>query len=74
MTNTRLTKEQILANEKFFLNIISMLNEGGKYGYPAEQTIYTLKRGKLCGDAHAIEVIKPIVSEAFLMKYFAVIA
>ena len=68
-----LTDEQIAANEQFFLNTINMLNENGVWGYPAVQKFYTLRNGKLHGDAEGLEHVKPLVTENFYNTYFALI-
>jgi hypothetical protein len=50
-----------------------MLNENGVWGYPAVQKLYTLRNGKLHGDAEGLEHVKPLVTENFYNTYFALL-
>ena len=61
---------QLDANEQFFLNVISCLKEGGKWLWPAEQKIFTLKEDKLQGTQEAYDAVSQIVRPEFLKEHF----
>ena len=61
-------KEQ---NEKFFLQTLDFLSEGGKYifkDYP--KCIYTKRDGKFVCGLDSYGMIRPLVSQEFIKKYF----
>lgn len=69
MTN-QLTPDQIEANEAFFTSLIKLIHEGGNYGWPAIQEIFTVRNGKLCGSERGLASAKAIVSEQFFINNF----
>lgn len=61
------------ANENFFDNIFNMLNEGGKYGWPDAQKIFTKEDGKLVAqDQDTYNLVGEIVRPEYLKKRFIV--
>lgn len=65
-----LTKEQILANEYFFMKVIIGLKEGGTYVYPAANASFIKKENKLFGTKENLVHVKYIVSPEFFHTYF----
>lgn len=61
---------QIKANEKFFDDLLCVLREGGKWGWPAISQVFTKTDGKLLGNPAAIKHVKEIVSEEYFQKNF----
>jgi len=69
----KLTKEQIKANEDFFLGIIKMLPEGGRYVFPAEMAVFQKHYGILYATHPPnLDSITSLVSEDFRKKHFRV--
>jgi hypothetical protein len=56
---------QHLLNDSFFMTIIKTTKDGGIYFYPAENYVYQIIDGKMCGTKKGIETIKKITSENF---------
>jgi hypothetical protein len=69
--NAKLSDAQILANEQFFTKTINSLHEGGIYGWPAINEVFTISDGKLCGSDRGLHCAKHIVSETFFTNHFA---
>lgn len=65
-------EEQLKENEKFFINILSILNEDGRFAYPAINEIFKKKDDVFYGTENGINEIKKIVSEDFFNKHFKV--
>ena len=63
-------KYKIEANEKFFTNIMSLLHDGGKYGWIDQNEEFTKKDGKLFCDEKGYKAAKAIVSDEFFSKTF----
>ena len=63
-------KWKIEANEKWLDNIISLLNEGGGWGWKETGFNYTKKEGKLSCTAQGYEAVSQIVSKEYLTKNF----
>jgi hypothetical protein len=61
---------KIRANEKFFDDLLSVLREGGKWGWPAIGQVFTKTDRKLLGKPAAIKQVKEIVSEEYFQKNF----
>lgn len=57
-------------NEIFFTKIISMLADGGVYGYPAIKETFVKKDKKLICNKKAYNHIKEIVTQEFLINNF----
>lgn len=64
---------KINANEQFFSRTISLLKEGGKYGWPATGHTFTKRGGKLLGSPEALAEVKKIVSGNFFMHNFGIL-
>ena len=64
-------KYKIEANEAYFTQILSTLNEGGVYGFVAARQFFIKKGDKLTGSAEALSCVRDIVSEPFFKKHFA---
>lgn len=60
---------KIKANEEFFLTVITIVKEGGKYIFPAANTTYIKEGDTLVGDQDALDAVKPLVSEEFFNKH-----
>lgn len=57
-------------NEKFFIQVINTLRDGGIYAYPAIQEIFHKKGNKLTCNKKAYNHIKEIVTQEFLINNF----
>ena len=58
-------------NEKFFLNTLSFLNDGGVYifkDYP--ECVFTKRDGKFICNMDSYAMIIPLVTKTFIKKYF----
>lgn len=66
-----LTPSQIEANEAFFISLIKLIHEGGTYGWPAIEEIFTVRDGKLCGNEKGLHAASQIVSKEFFTNHFA---
>lgn len=58
-------------NEKFFLNTLNFLNEGGVYifkDYP--ECVFTKRDGKFICNMDSYAMIIPLVTKTFIKKYF----
>ena len=58
-------------NEKFFLNTLNFLNEGGVYifkDYP--ECVFTKIDGKFICNMDSYAMIIPLVTKTFIKKYF----
>jgi hypothetical protein len=64
---------KIEANEAFFTSLITLLTEGGTYGWPATGETFTLINGKLCGSVRGLVEANHIVSEKFFIGNFTLI-
>ena len=64
---------KIFANEQFFMRTISLLKEGGSYGWPATGHTFTKRGEKLLGSPEALEEVKKIVSGNFFKNYFGIL-
>lgn len=62
----------IRANEKFFDNLIAVLHDGGKWGWPDTGSIFTKTGGKLTGDQAGLDQVKKIVSQKYFEKNFGI--
>lgn len=62
----------IEANEKFFDNLLVVLREGGIWGWPEANVLFTKKDGKLVGDQTANREARKIVSEKYFNKFFGI--
>lgn len=65
-------KFKIEANEEFFTQVLRFVKEGGVYGWPDAQEVFTKRNGKLVGSAVGINKVREIVSEEFFTKTFEV--
>ena len=65
-------KYQIEANERFFDNLLFVLRDGGKWGWPDTGLIFTKTGGKLTGDQAGLDQVKKIVSEKYFEKNFGI--
>lgn len=63
---------KINANEQFFIKMIEVLKENGKYGWPATGHTFTKRGGKLLGSAEGLAEVKKIVSGNFFQHYFGI--
>ena len=64
---------KIDANELFFCNVLLVLREGGKWGWPDTGHFFTKSGGKLLGSPAALEDVHNIVSKNFFKKYFGIL-
>tara|TARA_Y100000816_G_scaffold292382_1_gene287360 strand:+ start:3140 stop:3376 length:237 start_codon:yes stop_codon:yes gene_type:complete len=58
-------------NEKFFLNTLNFLNDGGVYifkDYP--EYVFTKRDGKFICNMDSYAMIIPLVTKTFIKKYF----
>ena len=58
-------EEHKRANEQYFRKILSLLNDGGLYTYPAIQETYTVKGGVFYGVAVGVSKMKEITPKDF---------
>ena len=71
----KLTKEQIEANEQFFLKMLNMLNDGGTYVYPAAMAVFKKHYGVFYAiNPPNLDSIEGLVSDNFKKRYFCVLA
>lgn len=71
----KLTKEQIEANEQFFLKMLNMLNDGGTYVYPAAMSVFKKHYGVFYAiNPPNLDSIEGLVSDNFKKRYFRVLA
>ena len=61
---------QIKANEVFFLQMIAVLSEGGKWVWKEHLKIFTKTDGKLVSDDDSYQLVAGIVSPEFLAENF----
>ena len=63
-----MTSQQKKANEIFFRRIIKVTTEGGRYGYPAINEIFTIVGGVMYGTEYGISKLKEITPKSFHSK------
>jgi hypothetical protein len=70
----KLTKEQIEANEQFFLKMLKLLNDGGIYVFPEANAVFKKHYGVFYAmNPPNLDSIKDLVSEDFKKQYFRVL-
>lgn len=67
----KLTKEQIAANEQFFLKMLDLLNDGGIYVFPKANAVFKKHYGVFYAmNPPNLDAIKELVSDNFKNRYF----
>ena len=70
----KLTKEQIAANEDFFLKMLNLLNDGGMYVFPAANAVFKKHYGVFYAmNPPNLDAIKELVSDNFKNRYFRIL-
>lgn len=67
-----LPQYQIDANKRFFLDLISILEENGVWIWPGTMESFQLKNGKFEGSREAIDKVRRITDDVFIGRYFVV--
>ena len=60
-----LNEHQKKMNERYFRQVLSMMNENGIYTYPDVSETYTVKGGVFYGTERGVEVMKEITPKSF---------
>ena len=64
---------QIKANEEFCDHLLRVIKDNGKWGWPDQQVIFTVRGGKFLGDPAALEKAQQIVSPSYFKKNFGIL-
>ena len=64
---------QLKANEEFCDHLLTVIKENGKWGWPDQQVIFTVRGGKFYGDAAALAKVRCIVSEKYFKNNFEIL-
>lgn len=58
-------------NEKFFINVINKLSEGGIYVYPERMGFFTKRGNKLYGEKKDLDNVRFLVTREFFESFFS---
>lgn len=64
---------EIKANEEFCDHLLHVIKDNGKWGWPDQQVIFTVRSGKFLGNAAALDKAQQIVSPEYFKKHFGIL-
>jgi hypothetical protein len=64
---------EIKANEEFCDHLLDVIRDNGKWGWPDQQVVFTVRSRKFMGNAAALDRAQRIVSPEYFSKHFEIL-